>query len=203
MKHVDIKIYQGDTWERVIRWETKPFIYIAISAITQAAPVVITADGHTLSTGWRVAVIDVLGMDEINSEGCGHRDSDFKPCTVIDSDNISFNEISSANFDPYQSPSGYLKFYTPVALTGFTARMDFMDRVGGTVLNSIGTTEGGIVIDPSTNTITLTLSQAITEAFEWTNAVYDLQMIDGSGNETTIMAGNVTVTDDVTEGTSS
>src|SRR5271165_4560681 len=119
MKHVDLFIYQGDTFQRVVRWETKPFIYIAITEITNAAPVVITAPSHTLQDGWRVAVIDVLGMDEINSKGCGKRDSDFIPCTFIDSNTISFNEISSANFDPYTS-GGYLKFYTPVNLTGFS-----------------------------------------------------------------------------------
>jgi hypothetical protein len=197
-RHHDLRIDQGDTFLRTIRWETKPFLYKAISAISQAAPVQITATGHGLTDGWRVAVIGVVGMLDINSPRGGAADSDFIPSTYVDANNIQLNEISSEGFDPWVS-GGYLKFYTPVDLSGYSADMQIRDSIGGTILDT--TDAGGnisVSIDNTTKQIVIIIPAAATAAYTWNSGVYDLQMTDGSGNVTKILKGDVTVSDEVT-----
>jgi hypothetical protein len=192
-KRVDLIIVQGDTFERMVRWESKPYQYAAITGITQAAPAVIHAAAHGLTDGWRVAVINVLGMTQINSKFKGMQDGDFVPCTYIDADHVALNEVSSAEFDAYVS-GGYLKYYTAVDLNGYTGKMEIRDRIGGTILDTI---EAGITITPLTQTIQIEIANDVTAAFTWNKGVYDLQMIAG-GKETTILTGTVTLKKEIT-----
>ena len=196
-KHQDLFVTKGDTFERIVRWETKPFQYAAISTISQTAPVQITTQAsHGLTDGWRVAIIDVVGMVQINSKGKGQRDSDFVPCTYVSPTVIALNDVSSINFDAYVS-GGAVKSYTPIDLTSYTAAMQIRDTFGGNILASIDTTSG-ITLDPTPQTITLLIDRATTEAFTFTSGVYDLQLIDGSNKETTILKGQFFVKEEVT-----
>jgi hypothetical protein len=197
-KRVDLIIVQGDTFERMVRWESKPYQYAAITGITQAAPAVIHAAAHGLTDGWRVAVINVLGMTQINSKYKGMQDGDFVPCTYIDADHIALNEISSAEFDAYVS-GGFLKYYTAVDLNPFTtAKLEIRDRIGGTILATLDESSG-ITITPLTQTIQLEIARDVTAAFTWKKGVYDLQMIDTGDKETTILTGTITVKDEATK----
>lgn len=198
-KKLNLVIRQGETFLRVIRWETPPFVYKAITAITKAAPVSITATGHGLATGWRVAVVSAGGMEQINAPNSPPRDSDFEQCTVGDANTITLNRVNSTEYDTYTS-GGYLQFYTPVDLVGYTARMDIKNRIGGTELASItsGAPDNRIVLDNVNHTITITISAADTAAFTWTKGYYDLEMVSPTGVVTTIFSGTVTLTREVT-----
>ena len=66
-KKLNLQIRQGETFQRIIRWETPPFVYKSISAITRAAPARVTAATHGLTTGWRAVVVSANGMEEINA----------------------------------------------------------------------------------------------------------------------------------------
>jgi hypothetical protein len=191
-KKLNLTVRQGETFLRVIRWETPPFIYKAITAITKAGPVVVTAVAHGLKSGWRAAVVSVVGMDEINADHSPPRDHNFHQVTVLSVDTVEINDINSADFDTYVS-GGYLQFYTPVNMTGFTARMTIKDKIGGTVLDTLVPT-----IDAVNNTITLTISAVDTALFTWKKGVYDLEMVSAGGVVTTIFAGSVTLTQEVT-----
>ena len=39
----NITIQKGETFSKVLRWESEPFVYAAITAISRAAPVSITS----------------------------------------------------------------------------------------------------------------------------------------------------------------
>jgi hypothetical protein len=183
-------ILQGETWQRVIRWEGSPFIYKPITGISAAAPVSITAVAHGLVSGWRAAVVSVLGMTEINAVHTPPRDSDYHQVTVVDANTVTMNDVNSAGYSAYAS-GGYLQFYTPVSLAGFTANMDIKDKIGGTILTSLTTVNGGIVLNAGTNTITLLMSAAATELITWANAVYDLDLISASGVVTPLYTGTI------------
>lgn len=183
-------IQQGETWQRVIRWEIPPIIYKAITAITQAAPAVITSPTHGLVSGWRAALVSVNGMTEINSLHVVPRDSDYHQVTVLDANTVSMNTVNSAGYSPYTS-GGYLQFMTPQDLTGYTAHMDIKDKIGGTVLLSLTTVNGGIIISPGNKTITLFLTDVATEAITWLNAVYDLDLISPSSVVTPLYTGTI------------
>jgi hypothetical protein len=195
-KKLNLTILQGDTFTRVIRWETPPFIYKAITGITAAAPAVVTAIAHGLKAGWRAAIVSVKGMKQINAENDPPRDSDFKQVTVSDVDHVSFNKINSADYSLYTS-GGYLQFYTPVDMTGYTARMTIKDRVGGSILQAL-VSPGDIVIDNTEHTITITITAAVTAAWTWTTGTYDLEMVSPTGVVVKLYKGSITVTKEVT-----
>jgi hypothetical protein len=198
-KKLNLVFRQGETFLRVIRWETKPFIYKPITAISKAAPVAITATGHGLKTGWRAAVVSVQGMTEINAPNSPPRDSDYHLVTATSNDIVSLNEVNSSEYSTYTS-GGYLQYYTPVDLAGYSARMTVKNKVGGTVLLSLtsGLPDNRIAIDNTEHTITLTVSAADTDDLTFAAGVYDLEMVSPTGAVTTIFYGSVTVTKEVT-----
>lgn len=194
----DLRIEQGKTTKRIIRWETLPLVYKAITGITQAAPVQITAASHGVPNGWRVAVINVVGMEEINCKNMPPRTSDFHKATYVGPNEITINDISSAGYDAYVS-GGYLVYYTPVNLASYSARMKIRDRVGGTLLETLTSADGEIEVNAGAYTITVTITAAQSEAYTWTKGVYDLEMYTGAPEEVTaILTGTVTVTKEVT-----
>lgn len=83
-------------------------------------------------------------------------------------------------------------------LTGYTARLAVKDKIGGTVLLSLTTENGGIAIDNVAKTITLTIAATATDDFTWTRGVYDLELISPAGVVTALISGKVTVTKEVT-----
>lgn len=192
----DLVFTQGKTFTLALRWETIPIIYKPITGITATAPVRLTVVGHGCPDGWRAAVTGVTGMSEINGEANKLKDSDYHIVTVIDADTIEFNEVNAAGFKAYVS-GGHLQFNTPVDLAGATARMTVKDKVGGRVLHSLTTENGGIAIDPAAYSITLNISATDTETFAWKGGVYDLEVVQGAV-VTALLAGKVTVSKEVT-----
>lgn len=200
----DLTIEQGKTFSQVVRWETTPIVYKPITAITQAAPALITAASHGLKNGWRVAVVSVKGMTQINAKNDPPKDKDYHAVTIPVADGtnkIELNEINSALFKAYTS-GGYLQYNTPHSLASYTARMSIKDKVGGTELLRLDTTlvapQPRIALDDTEHTITLTISAADTAALAWTKGVYDLELVSAAGVVTAILSGTITVSKEVT-----
>lgn len=193
----DLVIRKGETWQRIVRWETTPWVFKAITGITAAAPAVVTAVGHAAPDGWRVAVVSAGGMRQINAKHNPPWSNEFHKARVLTANTLELNEVNSAGYNAYTS-GGYVQYYTPVDLAGFTARMSIKDKVEGTVLLSLTTTNGRIAIDNTAKTITLTISATDTAAIDWTEGVYDLEMIDPSGVVTPLLSGIITIQDEVT-----
>lgn len=148
LKTKNLSITQGSTFQHVVRWGAAPYVYAPITGITQAAPAVVTATGHGVLDGWQVAIVSVKGMGAINAQNTPPKDSDYVRATVVDANTLSLNDVNSALFKAYTS-GGYVQYFTPVDLTGFTARMEVKDKVGGNVLvSSVSTTPAGsLVVD--------------------------------------------------------
>jgi hypothetical protein len=130
---VDLILVKGKTFSRVIRWAALPYLYKPITAISQAAPVSVTSAGHGIPDGWPVAIVSVKGMTQINASNSPPRTTDYNKATLADANAITINEINSAGYSVYTS-GGYIQLYTPIDLTGYTARMSIKDKVGGTEL---------------------------------------------------------------------
>lgn len=196
---LNLTIRQGETFTRVIRWETLPYVYSTITGVQQAAPVRITAGSHGLKSGWRAAVIGVRGMTQLNAKHSPPRDSEFIQVTAVDASTVTFNTVSSVDYSAYTS-GGYLMSYTPVDLTGYTARMHIRDRIGGTVLLALTSDvpDNRISLDNTEHTITVVISADDTAALTFTKGVYDLEMVSPTGAVTTIFRGTVTVPKEVT-----
>jgi hypothetical protein len=189
----NLTIVKGKTFSRVIRWSAAPYLYKPITAITKAAPVVITSAGHGIPDGWQVAVVSVVGMKEINETiptSARSFSSVSHKATVADANSISINDINSSQYTAYTS-GGYIQMLSPVDLTSYTARMSIKDRVGGTELIRLSTANGRIVVDNTNKVITLTLEAAATAALTWRSGVYDLEMIGPAVASTDIVSGKV------------
>lgn len=193
----DLVIEQGKTYTQVLRWESLPIVYKPITGILQAAPARITAAGHGVPNGWRVAVVSVKGMTQINAESSPPKDKDYRIATVIDPNTVELNAVNAADYKAYVS-GGYLQYNTPVSLAGFTARLSIKDKIGGTVLLSLTTENGGIVVDDTSKAITLSITAVASAALSWKKGVYDLEMVSPGGVVTALISGEVTVVPEVT-----
>jgi hypothetical protein len=205
MEARDFTLKQGKTFSRVLRWGAEPIRYIPISAITNTAPVVITcAQNHELPDGWSAAIVSVRGMVEINASTPPRLKSDYKKVTVVNPTTLSINSINASDFKPYVS-GGYVQYYTPVDLTGYTARMTIRSRLGGPALltltvpagGTLGPNESGILLDPAASTVTVVISAADTAAMTWQRGVYDLEM-ELTGTVTELSSGTILVEREVT-----
>ena len=200
----DLVIPQGGTFSLVLRWETTPIVYKAITAITKTAPVRLTVSGHGMVDGWRGAVTDVLGMTEINAEANDIHDRDYNPVTVVDANTIEINAIDAGKFKTYVS-GGYIQYNTPVSLIGYVGRMKVKDRIGGTVLLSTEAADSPlnaitITVDDAAKTITVTIPASATDDITWSRGVYDMEMVSSDADPvvTPLFSGKVTVSREVT-----
>ena len=185
----DLAIRKGATFAQTLRWEAPPIVWKPITAISLTAPVRLTVPAHGCPPNWRVNVSCNKSMREIDgAKGVA---------TVIDADTIEINTINASGFKPYKG-DGYLSFNTPVDMTAMTARMAIKDKVGGTELLRLDTTNGGLTIDPDVCAITMTISAEQTELMAWKRGVYDLEIVDSLGAVHMLLSGKVTVTPEVT-----
>ena len=195
----DIELRRGATFVLPVRWETTPWLYAAIASISLTAPVAITSAAHTIPDGWNVAVVDAKGLTQLNAQNNPPKLADMRRATVVSATQIQFNEISAAAFGKHQAGSGYLAWLTPHSLAGYTARMQIKDRVGGAVLLSLTTENGGgIALDDGTKVIEISITAAQTEALTKSAGVYDLELVSPGGVVTALLEGAVSVASEVT-----
>lgn len=188
---INYKIYQGSTFNEVLRWASTRRIYKTITAITQAAPAVVTATAHSVPEGWPVKITNVGGMTEINST------EDYHTATILTVNTIELNDINSVGYKAYTS-GGILEYFEPVDLTGVTARMQIRETIDSTtVIHELTSENGGITIDALNSTITLTISATDTAAFSFTKAVYSLELIS-AGVVTPYSNGDIFLIKEVT-----
>ncbi len=188
---IAFKLYQGSTFSEILRWESSKKVYKTITGISNAAPCIITSTGHGLPNGWRVKVTNVLGMTEINNT------EEYYLGTYVDANTVELNAVNSVGYKTYTS-GGVLEYNQPVDLTGYTARMQIRLKVDDTeIIHELTTENGGITINTSTYTLTLTIPAATTTLFTFTTAVYSLELVSGSV-VTPFVNGTITMYKEVT-----
>ena len=89
----------------------------------------------------------------------------------------------------------------PIDLSGYTARMQIRLKqtdptfiVGG----ELTTANGGITLGGAAGTIALLITDTVTTAFTFANAVYDLELIDAGSLVTRLLTGTVTLSTETT-----
>ena len=199
----DFEILIGSTWGYVIRWGTTPIVRKPITNIdlSLGAPR-LSVSSHGLFEGWGVAVYGVKSPRQINAVNNPPEGGDYHSATVIDTGTIELNDVTPVDENGQEWPAytsgGFIQYDTPVDLTGYTARMSIKDKIGGTVLHSLTTENGGIDIDPAAKTIALSIPAADTEDFTWSRGVYDLEMVSSAGKVTRIISGRIALSREVT-----
>lgn len=190
---LNLKVYQGSTFTEVLRWESGNKVYKTISAITKAAPVVITAPAHGLPTGWRARVTNVVGMKELN---CATDVYYVVTGTTVDT--VTINAVNAVGYAEYVS-GGILEYNEPVNLAGYTARMQIRGKLTDTtVIKELTTANSGIVIDNTLKTITVKIPASETTALDFSTAVYSLELVSSGGEVFQMLTGNLTLVKEVT-----
>lgn len=188
---LNLKIYQGSTFQQTLRWESQTKVYVPITQITKTAPVVVTAANHQAPLGWRVKITGVQGMREINSLDT------YWTVTQKTTDTVTLNQVNATGFTAYTS-GGILEYNQPVDLTNFTARMQIRPKLESTtVIHELTTENSGIVINNTDKTIQLTIPATTTDDFDFTTAVYSLEMVKPN-LVVPFLTGNVSLIREVT-----
>lgn len=192
---LNYKIYQGSTFRETFRWESQTKSYAQISGITKAAPCVITtSSNHTIPVNWRIRVTGVLGMKEINQAS----EEDYYLATAVSGNTVTINQLNSSAYTTYTS-GGIVEWNNPIPLAGYTAQMQIRETVDSSIsILELTTANGGISINTSEYTISITMSATQTRAFTFPTAVYSLELTDGNGIVTTFLTGNLTLVPEVT-----
>ena len=184
-------IYEGTTFSEELRWESSNKTYVPITGITKSAPIVITALNHEVPLNWRVKFTNILGMTDLNSADTYYQVSAKTTTTV------TINSINSLGFKDYTS-GGILEYNTPIDLTGYTARMQIRLRAEDTaVIQELSTANGLIVINNVAKTITLNLSSAVTAGYDFSTAVYGLNLTSSGGQVIPWLTGMITLIKEV------
>src|SRR6186713_331399 len=86
----------------------------------------------------------------------------------------------------------------PVDLTGATARMQIRAKIDSpTVLVSLTTENGGIVLGGATGDVTMRIEAVVTAAITWRAGVYDLEIVFADSTVRRLLAGSVSVSPEV------
>lgn len=165
---LNLKVYQGSTFKQMLRWESSTKVYVPITSISKAAPMVVTAAGHNIPVGWRARISNAGGMKEVIP-------LEYQTVTSTTDDTATFNQINSLGFTTYTS-GGVLEYNQPASITGLKARMQIRAKVTSVeILHELTTENGGVVFDNLYKTITLTIPDEITAQLNFISAVYLLE----------------------------
>jgi hypothetical protein len=91
-----------------------------------------------------------------------------------------------------------VEFNQPVPLANYSARMQIRESVdSNVVLHEATSANYQIVVDNTNKTIQVTLLGSITQNFDFTTAVYSIELFNGN-NVVTFASGNITLVREVT-----
>jgi hypothetical protein len=191
----DFEIEQGAYWTETFNWYGGGKQMAPIEDIVVGYPTKITVTAHGLPSvsATPVIVSGVEGIKDINSELLG-----IEQAIYLDADNF-YMPVSSVA-DVWVPGTGEITWHAPSTTTGGTARMQIRKNWhSSTILHTLTTENGGIVITDADASFQLIILSAATTAFQFINAVYDLEFIDASGLVIRIAAGNIFLRREITQ----
>jgi hypothetical protein len=188
---LNLKVYQGSTFRETLRWESALKVYAPITNISKSAPMVVTAANHGVPVGWRVKISGALGMKEANTG------DNYLITSEVASNTVTFNSVNALNYTTYTG-GGVLEYNQPVDLAGYTARMQIREKItSDTVLESLTSSNGKILLDNTNKSISLIISATTTAAYIWKTGVYSLEL-EKDGAVIPLIYGSVSVEPEVT-----
>jgi hypothetical protein len=192
---INYKIYEGSTFQETFRWEADTKIYVPIQSISKTAPCVITTvSNHSIPIGWRIRVVGAQGMKEINNTS----DDSYYIVTAVTSNTVTINKLNSLNYSVHTASTGVIEYNQPVPLAGYTGVMQIRETLdSATVIHEMNSTNNQVYVDTTNNNITITIPAATTRDFDFTTAVYSLELTQGTF-VVPFLTGNMTLVREVT-----
>lgn len=193
MDTLSIELRRGASTNIPIRIETGVLSFKSITGLSNSAPLRVTAVGHGLPDGWRVAFMNTP-WDEINTEWDSMDDSNLRTISFVSVDTFDVVGLNSAGFSTYTS-GGQIAYYSPLDLTQFaSARMDIRTKVGGTLLGAYTTANGRLQLDTVNKVVRILLTAADTMLIKAGSWVFDLELVTSGGDVTAVCGPDSIVT---------
>ena len=190
---LDLEIRQGATFSKALNWYGGGKVCKLIEDLVPGCPTKITITAHGLPSvsDTPVFIKHVKGATRANTVGD-------KPvvATYIDVDN--FYVVADTVAQTYSASTGLVTYFAPKDLAAYTARMQIRESIDDVTEIIELLSPGDISISANDAKITITITAAVTAAFDFDTAVYDLELIDGSGNVTRLVEGEVELCREVT-----
>lgn len=112
---------------------------------------------------------------------------------------LKFTIYQGATFRKRLTWTGPAPTYTPIDLTGCTARMQVRSEIESpAVLLSFTTENGGIALGGALGTIDLELGDIASSAVAWDSGVFDIEIVHPGGDVTRVAQGSIGVSPEVT-----
>lgn len=86
---------------------------------------------------------------------------------------------------------------TPINLTGYTARLIARKRVGDAAAVINLTSGSGLALGGAAGTITISIADNVTAAYNFNQLIYNLELTPPSGNDVRLLKGIITLDKEV------
>ena len=179
----NLTIEQGATFDHTITRRQKPTVKRRIGGISRANPGKMTVVGHPFASGDRLYVSRLRGMAQADNRAY--------TITVVDPNSFTLG-VDTSGYDAWVS-GGQVDNGKPRDLTGYTARMDIRDKLTDTLVLSLTTENGRIILGGTAGTIRRLISATDTAALTLAEKEYDLELLDGLLAVRRLFQGAVTV----------
>jgi hypothetical protein len=188
-KNAPLPIYQGTTLVKQFNWYGGGKVCTSIDGVTIGCPTIISCLSHGMATGKTpIEIHGVQGARDLNQETIA---------LYIDAD--SFSVPIDTGGKTYDADTGSVSYHAVKDLSGYTARMHIRELIDdATTIVELTSAAGDIGIVVETALITITIAADVTAAFDFEEAVYDLELISGTNVVTRLVEGDVTLIKEVT-----
>lgn len=190
---LNITIEQGATFNLGFNWYGAGKLCKLIEDLTPGCPTLITITSHGLPSAspTPVYISHVQGAKRANTAG--------SPVKATWVDANSFYVDADTVGQTYVANTGLVTWFAPTDLTSYSARMHIREDVDDvTAIDELSSTGGEITLSVTDGRIEITIADTVTAAYDFDEAVYDLEVEDGTGVVTRLLYGTVTLSKEVT-----
>lgn len=182
-----LRLVRGKTCHQVLLYAGATRKYCPITALVSLAPVRVTVPDHGCPDNWPVRLQGITAPVELNTA-----EGQALTATVVDANTLELNALDASTLGTF-TLSGHVVFQQPVDLTGWKARMQVRNKMGGDLLLSLSSdpadeADGEIEVDVAGSAFILKLTAAQTAALTWNGGVYDLEAVLPDGSVISILA---------------
>ena len=190
---LDLTIKQGETFTKAVNWYGGGKVCKKIEDLEPGCPTMITITSHGLpsASDTPIFIEHVKGATRANTGA-----NQPAVATYIDV-NTFYADVDTVQ-QTYTANTGVIRYFAPKDLTSWTARMHIRPEVDSDTIIHAMTSPTDIAISTNDAKITMTISATNTAAFDFDSAVYDLELVDPSGNVTRLLEGEVELSREVT-----